>query len=151
MILSIPDKLSFSDKVLHVPATAMKFDNIKQNDYLSHKMLDFMLVNNGVGLAAPQIGISRRLFVMSVDRASYFIFNPVITYYSDAKILGQEGCLSYPGEFITVPRSKNIGGTYQNYRGETVNFEINGGLLSVCFQHEYDHLDGIVMHDRATV
>jgi peptide deformylase len=151
MIITIPDKLALTDKVLHIPGKPVLFDNTKQNDYLAHKMLDFMLTCDGVGLAAPQIGISRRLFVMQVDRISHFIFNPVITYYSDAKIIGNEGCLSYPGEFITVPRSKNIAGTYQNYRGETVEFEINGGLLSVCFQHEYDHLDGIVMHDRATV
>ena len=151
MILTIPDKLALTDSVLHVPAQAMKFDNIKQNDYLAHKMLDFMIKCDGVGLAAPQIGISRRLFVMQIEHISYFIFNPVITEYSDVKIVGQEGCLSYPGEFLTVPRSKSIRGTYQNFRGDTINFELNGGLISVCFQHEYDHLDGIVMHERATV
>jgi len=147
----LPKQLGLSNKVLHNPAHPMLFDNPKQNDYLAHMMLDFMIKNNGVGLAAPQVGISKRLFVMEIDRVSHFIFNPVIKEYGSAKILGQEGCLSYPGEFLTVPRSRDISGTYQNFRGETIEFSFHGGLLSVCFQHEYDHLDGIVFHERAKI
>ena len=118
---------------------------------LIDSMWETMYASNGVGLAAPQVGISRRLFVMEVGRITYFIFNPVITRYGTDMIAGQEGCLSFPDEFITVPRSRDIYGTYQNFRGETIEFAFHGGLLSVCFQHEYDHLNGIVMHERAGV
>ena len=147
----VPKELELTAKVLHQPAHEVKFDNPKQLDYLAHKMLDFMLNNNGVGLAAPQVGISKRLFVMEIDRVSHFIFNPVIKEYGSVMISGQEGCLSYPGEFITVPRSRDIYGTYQNFRGDTIEFAFHGGLLSVCFQHEYDHLDGIVFHERVKI
>jgi peptide deformylase len=144
----VPSQFKFTKKVLHKVATPMSFEYPNKNLSLAEKMVDFMDKNDGVGLAAPQIGISKRLFVMKINYVTYYCFNPEITYYSEEMIVGQEGCLSFPDELITVPRSKQIRGRYLNHRGECIDFELNGGLISVCFQHELDHLDGIVMHDR---
>lgn len=119
----------------------------------------------GIGLAAPQVGVSERIFVMDIDfdrkevtRAdgtrdydlSNFhprvFINPKIEKLS-GEILYEEGCLSVPGIYEEVKRSELIRVTYQDLDGNEHSFETDG-LLSVCIQHENDHLDGIVFLER---
>lgn len=143
----IPKTFKLTKKVLTRVATPIDFANPQLNQTLAERMLAFMHANNGIGLAAPQIGISKRLFVMQIDRMAMFCFNPKIVCTSlDFKPF-DEGCLSFPGEVVTITRPKTIEIRYQNHRGDWTCGQLSG-LASVCYQHELDHLDGIVMHDR---
>jgi len=104
-------------------------------------MLETMEANNGVGLAAPQIGKSIRLCVIRVDKKTYILLNPRITYKSYLKEVCDEGCLSFPGKFIPVKRHKKVRAKALNEKGEEIVIKAEG-LLSRALQHEIDHLDG---------
>lgn len=121
---------------------------------LEKDMIDFMLANHGIGLAANQIGIARRVFVMGSNNidgfpAPFAVFNPVIKEVSDEQILDQEGCLSYPGLFLMVKRPSWIVAEYQDSDGNINEIKVDG-YLAKCFQHEYDHLNGICFVDKVS-
>jgi peptide deformylase len=111
----------------------------------------------GVGLAAPQIGISQRVVIVAsrpTTRYPYaplmaptMMINPDYEALSDDKEKGWEGCLSVPSIRALVPRYTNILVHYTNIQGETVDLPLEGFTARV-FQHEYDHLDGLVFLDR---
>jgi peptide deformylase len=119
-----------------------------KNQQLVNQMLGLMRLENGIGLAAPQIGISKRLFVMSVDGHDRACFNPEIVSSSAVFTDFQEGCLSFPGESCIIKRPDQIRVKYQNHFGDWIEVDL-AGLEARCFQHELDHLNGITMHDRA--
>ena len=110
-------------------------------------MLEFMRAKKGIGLAAPQIGLSRRLFVMDVAGQARACFNPEIVSASPEQTEMAEGCLSFAGKSCIIKRASEISVRYQNYRGDWYTERMDG-LMARCFQHELDHLDGIVMQDR---
>ena len=121
---------------------------------LENSMIKFMLDHNGIGLAANQIGLTKRVFVMGSENISGFpkpfaLYNPKIIGYSDEQIIDKEGCLSYPGLYLMVKRPKWILAEYQDSKGNVNEIRIDG-YLSKCFQHEYDHLDGICFVDRVS-
>jgi peptide deformylase len=128
---------------------------IDQNaERLEKSMIDFMIDANGIGLAANQIGIVKRVFVMGSNNipgfpAPFAVFNPRIVEASTEMITDQEGCLSYPGLFLTVKRPSWIVAEYQNAKGDTIEARFDG-YLSKCFQHELDHLDGICFVDKVS-
>jgi len=143
----IPTTFKLTKKVLTKAATPIDFSNPQLNQTLAQRMLEFMRAQGGIGLAAPQIGISKRVFVMQIDRLAAFCFNPEIVSSSDERMIFDEGCLSFPGEQLSISRPKHIEVRYQNYAGEWTTSRLSG-LASICFQHELDHLDGIVFHNR---
>ncbi|HYJ89816.1 MAG TPA: peptide deformylase [Pyrinomonadaceae bacterium] len=117
------------------------------------QMFTTMYDAGGVGLAAPQVGISKRFFVMDVRdeegnlRPQTFI-NPQIIHIEGEQI-GEEGCLSFPGLFQTVRREMRVVVRAQDVQGK--EFEVNvEGLAARCVLHETDHCDGIVFIDRVT-
>lgn len=113
---------------------------------------DALITNRGLGLAAPQIGITTRAFAFGNpdDPASVMVvFNPVITYYGDDVEIGEEGCLSYPGLFIRIPRSHSIRARFADVTGDIKAHSFTG-ITARVFQHEYDHLDGTVFQERAS-
>ncbi|MEG0035096.1 MAG: peptide deformylase [Oscillospiraceae bacterium] len=128
------------------------------NDRL-HILLDdlkeTLAVSNGVGLASPQVGILRRAVVVletnvGEDEEEYYIelVNPEIIA-SDGEQTGSEGCLSLPGKYGVVTRPNYVKVRAQDRNGNT--FEVEGeGLTARCFCHELDHLDGILVTERAT-
>lgn len=121
---------------------------------LEKDMIDFMLANRGIGLAANQIGLTKRVFVMGSNNipnfpAPFAVFNPVIKEASTELILDQEGCLSYPNLFLMVKRPKWIVAEYQDSDGNLKEIRVDG-YLSKCFQHELDHLNGICFVDRVS-
>lgn len=126
----------------------MDFQYPLRNQMLVNQMLGLMRMENGIGLAAPQIGISKRLFVMSVDGHDRACFNPEVLSASDVLTDFEEGCLSFPGESCIIKRPSSIKVKYQNHFGDWIETDLTG-LEARCFQHELDHLDGITMHDRA--
>ena len=111
-------------------------------------MLETMRAANGVGLAAPQVGILRRIVVIEVEPGEvYELINPKIIAYSGEQD-GQEGCLSVPGRWGMVKRPMHVTVRALNRKGEEV--EITGHeLLARCFCHELDHLDGTLYTDKA--
>ncbi|HHZ02848.1 MAG TPA: peptide deformylase [Tissierellia bacterium] len=110
-------------------------------------MVETMYANDGVGLAAPQVGILRRVVVIDVgDGNVYKMVNPKIIK-TGGKQTDQEGCLSVPEKIGMVSRPMNVRVEYLNENGEKV--ELNAeGLLARCICHEIDHLDGILFIDR---
>ena len=120
---------------------------------LAQDMLDTMYENDGVGLAAPQVGVSKRMMVIDVSgedetpRPIVFI-NPEIIE-RDGEMTGQEGCLSFPDVFFEVKRASKVVVKFQNLKGQTLKLTADGNLLSRAIQHEIDHLDGELFIDRA--
>ena len=112
---------------------------------------------DGVGLAAPQVGVSLRLFIVSYDPGpehpeeprmeTTAIINPSITSFSADTEKDWEGCLSIPGIRGLVPRYRTITLRYQERDGRSVEKEFTGFIARIC-QHEYDHLEGLVYLDR---
>lgn len=111
------------------------------------EMIETMHRENGVGLAAPQIGKGIRLAVAEVDGREYYWINPTITTHSEEKILFEEGCLSLPGEYFPIVRSEKVTLKYINEKGLPKKLRAEG-LLAVVIQHEVDHLDGILICNR---
>jgi peptide deformylase len=121
---------------------------------LEKAMCEFMIANHGIGLAANQIDIAKQVFVMGSNNipgfpAPFAVFNPRIVESSTEIVLDQEGCLSYPGLFLTVKRPSWIVAEYQNAEGDTIEARFEG-YLAKCFQHELDHLDGICFVDKVS-
>lgn len=111
-------------------------------------MLETMKAYNGVGIAAPQVGILKRMFIADVDGEIIELINPEILETSGAKE-DDEGCLSVPGMIGTVERPEYIKMRGLNREGKEVVYE-GTGFLPVVLSHEYDHLDGILYTDKAT-
>lgn len=125
-----------------------------QTRVLAHDMLDTMYDANGRGLAAPQIGVLARLFVMdaawkSGDPVPEVFINPEILWRSPQMALGPEGCLSIPGVVSDVMRHTEIILQWQSEHG-ALHSEKLSGFRAICAQHEMDHLDGIVTLDHLT-
>jgi len=121
---------------------------------LEKNMINIMRLNRGIGLAANQIGLDARVFVMGTDKVEGFcepqiIINPYITGYSEEIKSDKEGCLSFPRVFLDVKRPIWIEAVYQDIKGNTIESKIDGYLAKV-FQHECDHLDGICFTDRVS-
>lgn len=107
---------------------------------LAQAMLKLMFENNGIGLAAPQVGVSKRILVMGNSQRSYICVNPEIIS-TEGKCRDQEGCLSFPGLWLHVDRPEKIKVRYQDIIGRDQEHEFTGVVARV-FQHEYDHLNG---------
>ncbi len=110
-------------------------------------MIDTMRAADGMGLAAPQIGVSQRLFVAELDDEIYVLINPRVVRASAETDVSDEGCLSLPGYRGAVERRVRVTVRGQDRRGKSVTIEAED-LLARCFQHELDHLDGILYTDR---
>ena len=137
---------TFGDPVLKSRAAPVKeFDESLKR--LSEDMFRIMRENEGVGLAANQIGRLKRIFVASFDEEDYAVVNPKIEARSDETEKTVEGCLSIPGIGVEVERPLRITLTGQNPEGEPLRVEAEGHLARI-FQHETDHLDGVLMLDR---
>ena len=116
-------------------------------------MLETMRESNGVGIAGPQVGVMRRIFVAQPDAFDdanvYFMINPVILEMSEEKELGLEGCLSVPDMVGDVERSVWIRMEATDLEGRRNTYEFEGFDARVM-QHEYDHLEGILYTDKCT-
>lgn len=111
-------------------------------------MAETMYAKEGVGIAAPQVGVSIRAVVVDVDKKNrYDLINPVITFREGSEV-GEEGCLSCPNLFGDVVRAEKIRVEYTSRFGKKKFLEAEG-LLARCIQHELDHLDGKLFIDIA--
>ncbi len=112
-------------------------------------MVETMFVEDGVGLAAPQVGHNIRVIVVNENDGAEVFINPEIIKKSDAMASGQEGCLSVPGVWGMVERHKKVTVRALTRHNRTVEFTVKG-FDAVKFQHEIDHIDGVLFIDKAT-
>jgi peptide deformylase len=134
------------DPVLRTPAAEVTtFD--KELRTLVKDLTDTMLDAPGVGLAAPQIGVSLRVFTYDVDDVVGHLINPVLHFPDEEEQDGPEGCLSLPGLQFDCVRHMNVVAHGQNEYGDPVVLS-GSDLLARCVQHEADHLDGVLFIDR---
>ena len=140
------DIRTFGDPVLKTRAAPVEtFDGSLAR--LTEEMLATMRENDGVGLAANQVGRLKRVLVASVEDEDYVIVNPVLSDMSETTERGQEGCLSIPGINVEVDRPTAVTVTGQNASGEPLRIEAQD-MLARVLQHEVDHLDGVLILDR---
>ncbi|SDC43841.1 peptide deformylase [Geotoga petraea] len=125
-----------------------KFD--EELKLLIEKMFSEMYRLDGVGLAAPQVGMSYKFFVMDDGENKKTVINPKIKSFSEDQIIFEEGCLSIPEVFAEIERPKTITVEYYNESGEKIEEELTDYTARI-FQHENDHLNGILFTDKLSV
>ncbi|MCB1885511.1 MAG: peptide deformylase [Geminicoccaceae bacterium] len=144
--------------ILEVPAPILKAkaervaavdDGVRD---LMERMLAAMYAAPGIGLAAPQVGVGRRVVVVDLAKedeppAPIRLVNPEVVWRSDEESIGEEGCLSLPGQYADVRRPESVRVAYLDEHGSPREIAA-GGLLARCLQHEIDHLDGILFTDH---
>lgn len=140
----------YPDPILRAPAKPVTVidDRLRR---LAADMIETMRDANGVGLAAPQVGVGLRLAVVDFDPENHdprILVNPVIVKRSGRKESCEEGCLSFPGIRTWIKRSPRVVCEAQNLDGETVQYEVED-LTARAMQHEIDHLDGLLFVDKA--
>lgn len=144
-ILTVPDNM-LRQKSLPVKTIDKDIQNLMDD------MLQTMYHAPGIGLAAIQIGVPKRVVVMDLSKEGdkkkpmYFV-NPEITWKSNSNSTYEEGCLSIPGQFAKIERSKKCKIKFLDYNGDQKELNADG-LLSTCIQHEIDHLNGILFIDH---
>ena len=151
------DLVSENNPILKQKTKAYDFDNpIKFADDDSSielgEFIDFMffnmLINKGIGLAAPQVGESVSIFVMMAESEEITCINPQIIEVSTEELLDKEGCLSFPQLRLNIKRPKSVYASYQNIDGKSLTRWFHG-LPARCFLHELDHLNGVTFDTKA--
>jgi peptide deformylase len=143
--MSIQEIRYFGDPVLTTPASAV-VDFDKELRVLVKDLTDTMLDAPGAGLAAPQIGVSLRVFVWDVDETLGHLINPTLTLSEEMQD-GEEGCLSFPELRYETPRAMRAVAKGFNMYGEPITVE-GSEFLARALQHETDHLNGILFIDK---
>lgn len=151
--MSVKEVVIFPDDRLREPTREVTvFD--EELAALASDMLETMYDDEGIGLAAPQVGDHRRIIVIDIpddqDRQHInpmVLVNPVIASHSEDTVESEEGCLSVPGYQDKVMRYSTVTVEYQDLKGEHQKIENATGLLAICLQHETDHLSGKLFID----
>ena len=142
---------------LHIVSAEFQLNEIpfgyKSLELFEHDLIHLMIHSQGMGLAANQIGITKRFFAIGHESFDVFqkpaiIYNPVLVSADDEQEVVQEGCLSFPGVLLQVSRPKMVLVRYQNNLGEFLLSRL-AGMEARCFQHELDHINGITFNQRA--
>jgi peptide deformylase len=142
---------------LYTASEQFDFDDIpfgyKTLELFEHDLIHLMKHSQGMGLAANQIGITKRFFAMGHESFDVFqkpviIYNPVLISADQEQEVVQEGCLSFPGLLLQVSRPKMVLARYQNNEGEFLMSRLTG-MEARCFQHELDHINGVTFNQRA--
>lgn len=136
-----------TDPVLRQKTVKIKDPLAEDVQVLILNMIETMHANNGVGLAATQVGSNVRLCIVQTDDVRHVLINPQITSRSKTKIISEEGCLSFPGKFFPISRHSEVQVRCLDENGQPCKIK-GQGLLARALQHEIDHLDGILIIDR---
>jgi len=132
--------------------TSVEVDKVDSKiQQIMDDMLETMYDAPGIGLAAIQIGIPKRIIVIDLAKEGekknpLYIINPQIVFKSDNEATYEEGCLSIPGQFANIQRPEKCTVKYLDYEGKEKEIKTEG-LLATCIQHEIDHLNGILFID----
>ena len=143
-ILTIPDK-----RLKQKSSDVENFD--KDLAKMVKDMFETLYASgNGIGLAAPQVGIKKRIVVIDLKEEGksnpMTFINPKIIFFSEEKFVNEEGCLSIPGFYADVSRSNSVEVEWEGLDRKKNKKKLTG-LMSICIQHEIDHLDGILFID----
>ena len=139
-----------NDPILTTPCQPFNFQDPQFDPIeFSQELVKFMYDNNGIGLAANQVGIPYRVFAMRGAPENFVCFNPKIIQPSEMTVTLEEGCLTYPGLIVKVKRPQHIRVRFQTPNGETLTKQFTG-MTARIFQHEIDHLDGILYFNKAS-
>ena len=145
--------VDFYDPILRKPTKPVKLDTVedmKRAEYIMHSLSETMLKLGGLGLSANQVGLEHRVCSINMGDDVWVMFNPeIIDYSMVTQTEYSEGCLSYPGLYLKIPRPERIKVRFQAVGGQFVEQEFSG-LTAVCIHHELDHLDGIVYTDKVS-
>jgi len=142
--------MKLDPKYLHIRCQPFDFENPPFDPIVfSQELVKTMYEQNGLGLAANQVGVPYQIFAMRGAPENFVIFNPRIIDLSTEEILLEEGCLSYPGLIVKIKRPSLIKVRFQTPNGET-RTEKFVGMTARVFLHENDHLLGIRHYDRAS-
>lgn len=144
--MAIRNIVQLGDEVLRKKSFPVTEFGEKTNQLLDD-MKDTLIFANGAGLAAPQVGVLRRIFIVFAENKYYECINPVILRQS-GKQVGEEGCLSIKNKYGVVCRPKEITIKAQDRRGRFFTLTVSD-FTARAFCHEYDHLDGILYIDKA--
>lgn len=129
---------------------AKEVEEIKSEEKeLIKDMIETMHRKEGIGLAAPQVGVSKRIIVIDIGKGPLVLINPQILSQKGEDV-AQEGCLSVPGEYLEIKRASEIKVKALDSQGEEINFKAKN-LLARAIQHEVDHLDGVLILDKVSV
>ena len=109
-----------------------------------------MIANQGIGLSAPQVGKSKRIIAIQTEKGPEVFINPKIIKKSKETEIGEEGCLSFPGLFLKIKRAKELEIEALDIEGKKIQTKVEG-LTARVFQHEIDHLEGILFIDHVRV
>lgn len=141
--------VSSSDPILTTPCQQFDFQNPPfEPIQFAHDLVKFMYENNGIGLAANQVGVPYRVFSMRADPENFVCYNPKIVQASEMEVTLEEGCLSFPGLLVKVKRPQHIRVRFQTPNGDVMTKQFTG-MSARVFQHELDHLEGILYFSRA--
>ena len=149
--MSIKDIITVPDQTLKKISTPV--EKVGENEKkLIHDLFETMYHSKGIGLAAVQVGVLKRILVIDVStkeekKQPLSFINPKIKKLSDETSIYEEGCLSIPNTFIEIERPKVCEVEYIDIKGKIKNFKCDG-LLSTCLQHEINHLDGKLIIDN---
>ena len=148
--MSIKEIITVPDPILKQISSPIEKINVNEKKLIKD-LKDTMYDANGIGLAAIQIGIPKRIVIVDVSKKDekrnlYCLINPKIKKFSDVRSTYEEGCLSIPNTFIQIERPKEIEIEYIDEHGKKNNMYCSG-LLSTCIQHEVQHCDGILIID----
>lgn len=138
-----------TDAILHTPVQPWSAALGIDPESLIREMMSVMILNHGIGLAAPQVGVDAAVLVMGNVDMGYAYFNPRIIAVGTEVAPAQEGCLSYPGLYLNIKRPTTVKVEYEDTKGETHTKELSG-IIARVFLHEMDHLYGICFVDRAS-
>jgi len=143
--MAIRNIVKKGDEILNKRCKEVKEINSRVLELLDD-MAETMYEGNGIGLAAPQVGVLKRIVVIDVGDGLIELINPVITE-TEGEQIETEGCLSIPGVYGKVKRPQRVVVEYLNRSGEKVRTE-GTGIKAVCICHELDHLDGILFDEK---
>ena len=139
------DPFDKTPSLLNEVMSDLTFNDTLKEIYLRMELI--AVQKRGIGLAAPQVGVKQRFFLMGEPTQGFeFYGNPEIIEFSNQKVKIKEGCLSFPGLYLLISRPEEIKVKYTTISGEEKTEEL-GGMAARCFQHELDHLNGITFID----
>ncbi len=141
--------IKYPNEFLRRKAREVKLEELKNPKIqrLIADMVKTMEAEKGIGLAAPQVGSGLRICIVKLDDELYVLINPKIKSFSRKKDLSEEGCLSFPGKFLPIERPIKVKIQARDIEGKKIKIKATG-ILARAFQHEIDHLDGILIIDR---
>jgi peptide deformylase len=141
--------VSHDDPVLKTRCEEFDFANPPFDPIeFSKELVKFMYDSNGIGLAANQVGVPYRLFAMRGSPENFVCINPKVVMPGEDQVLLEESCLTYPGLIVKIKRPQHIRVRFNTPNGD-VRTDTFTGMTARIFQHEMDHLDGVVFYNRA--